>query len=51
VSADEEEKHLKGWKRARKLTLTAEANLAWLDLRQDWYGVEPAEEWRTQPVR
>ena len=37
------EKELKGWRRARKITLIESVNPAWVDLSRDWYEVEPAD--------
>lgn len=37
------EKELKGWRRAKKITLIEAANPAWVDLSRDWYDAEPAD--------
>jgi putative endonuclease len=37
------EKELKGWRRAKKITLVESANAAWVDLSHDWYEYEPAD--------
>ena len=36
ASAIAREKQLKGWRRAKKLALIEQQNLAWQDLSQDW---------------
>jgi len=46
-AAIQREKQLKGWTRAKKLTLIEQANPVWLDLARDWYDVEPADYRRT----
>jgi putative endonuclease len=35
------EKQLKGWIRAKKITLIEKANPTWSDLSEGWYGVDP----------
>ncbi len=37
------EKQLKGWSRAKKITLLEKTNPAWIDLSREWYDVEPAD--------
>ena len=37
------EKELKGWSRAKKISLIESANPAWMDLSREWYDVEPAD--------
>jgi putative endonuclease len=37
------EKELKGWRRAKKITLIESINPAWVDLSRDWYDCEPAD--------
>ena len=37
------EKHLKGWRREKKIALIEKTNVAWVDLSRDWYDVEPAD--------
>ena len=40
-SAIAREKQLKGWIRAKKITLIERANPTWNDLSEGWYGVDP----------
>jgi putative endonuclease len=37
------EKELKGWRRAKKITLIESVNSAWMDLSREWYDYEPAD--------
>jgi putative endonuclease len=37
------EKHLKTWRREKKLALIEKTNPAWVDLSKDWYDVEPVD--------
>jgi putative endonuclease len=39
-AAIQREKQIKGWLRAKKVTLVVSANPAWRDLSQGWYGKE-----------
>jgi putative endonuclease len=36
------EKQLKGWKRAKKISLIAKENPAWIDLSEQWYVLKEA---------
>jgi putative endonuclease len=37
------EKELKGWSRAKKISLVESGNPTWADLSRDWYDYEPAD--------
>ncbi|MGB6133340.1 MAG: GIY-YIG nuclease family protein [Acidobacteriaceae bacterium] len=37
------EKELKGWRRAKKITLIEVSNPTWVDLSRNWYDLEPAD--------
>jgi putative endonuclease len=43
VRAIEREKVLKGWTRARKISLIETSNPTWQDLSRHWYDAEPAD--------
>jgi putative endonuclease len=40
------EKHLKGWRREKKIALIEKQNPTWQDLSRDWYDLEPADQKR-----
>ena len=37
------EKHLKGWRRDKKIALIEGMNPTWIELSKDWYDMEPAD--------
>lgn len=42
-AAIDREKELKGWRRARKISLIESVNPTWADVSRDWYEYEPAD--------